>query len=142
MKRIVFSKHTARRLKEKRQDGVTIGDVYAACHTAREILYKGVPNPLKLKGFTSEEGVKFDIVVVDHIDEDMSNNVELKVVTVIGTKYSRRRKRSQVDVFRLDHLPYKKRIKFMKKYQRMERKKYDGEITKPERPTTIPKKVR
>lgn len=123
MKRIVLSNHAARGLNNRRQDGVTIGDVYTACHTAREILFKGVPRPLKLKGFTSEAGVKFDIVVVDQ-----ANSNELKVVTVIGTKHSKRYHRNQVDTFKLDHLTYKQRIKYMRKYQKMEKRRFINEL--------------
>lgn len=114
-KKIVLSNHAKRRLKERRQDGVTEYDVYAACHKASEILVRGVPLSIKLEGFTSKEGVKFGIAVVDF-------EGNLLVTTVIGHKYERRRRHCYQDPYRMNHLPYKKQIKIMKKKKKEELK--------------------
>jgi hypothetical protein len=80
-KRIVFSNHALKGLKEKRQAGINEWDVYSACRIASEILTKSVPEPIKLRNFRSKKGVLFDIVIVD-------DNGELKIVTVIGRRKS------------------------------------------------------
>lgn len=115
-KRIVFSKHTIRRLKERRQDGVTGHDINAACHKASEILVRGVPSPLKLNGFTSKAGVRFDIVVVDY-------RGSLLITTVIGHKYDKKRRgKCPQDAYRISHLPYKKQMKILRRKRKEERK--------------------
>lgn len=88
-KKIVFSKHALKGLKEKRQAGINEWDVYSACQVASEILTKGVPEPIKLRNFRSKKGVPFDIVIVD-------SNGELLVVTVIGRRKSIRRQLKQM----------------------------------------------
>lgn len=116
-KSIILSNHAQRRLTERRQDGVTEWDVYAACHKASEILVKGVPSPLKLGGFKSKEQVCFDITVVDSDDK-------LLIITVIGHKYNKRKRDCMEDTYRLHNLPYKKRMKEMKKRRKEEMKWY------------------
>ena len=115
-KRIVLSHHAQRRLTERRQDGVTEFDVYAACHKASEILVKGVPLNLKLGGFQSKEGVRFDIIVVDE-----SPGI-LLIVSVIGHMYARKRKHHRQDAYRMHHLPYKEQVKLLRKLRKQERK--------------------
>jgi hypothetical protein len=110
-KRIVIHAHAQKRLTERRQDGVDEWDVYAACHKASEILLRGVPQNMKLKGFRSKEGVCFDIVVVDY-------EQDLLVVTVIGHKYDRSRRDCIYDAFRLHDLPYKQRVKKIRKMRK------------------------
>lgn len=83
LKKIVFSHHAYKRLREMRQDSVTEFDVRAACHKASEILTAGIPEPLKLHGFQSKKGIHFDIVVVD-VPEG------LLIVTVIGHRFTKK----------------------------------------------------
>lgn len=82
-KKIILAGHARRRLREKRQEGVTEWDVYAACQKASLATANKIPNPLKLKGFRSKEGVRFDIVIVD-------SEHGLTIMTVIGYKYYRK----------------------------------------------------
>lgn len=82
-KKVILASHARKRLSEKRQEGVTEWDVYAACQRASLVTSNRIPNPLKLKGFRSKAGVRFDIVVVE-------NDGQLWVITVIGFKYYRK----------------------------------------------------
>ena len=114
MKRIEFSNHANKRLRERRQDGVMHEDVYAACHLAKEILFKGVPDNLRLSGFTSKAGVTFDIVVVD-------KDNYLLIVTVIGRK-KKVRKYGRFREYGIDDkLPYKKKMQLYRKLKKKER---------------------
>lgn len=92
-KKITLASHARKRLREKRQEGVTEWDVYAACQRASLMTSNRIPNPLKLTGFRSKAGVRFDIVVVDH-DET------IRVVTVIGYKYYRKIRHKATTKFR------------------------------------------
>ena len=92
-KKITLASHARKRLGEKRQEGVTEWDVYAACQRASLVTGNRIPNPLKLKGFRSKEGIRFDIVVVDH-DES------IRVLTVIGFKYYRKIRHKSSNKFR------------------------------------------
>lgn len=114
---IVLSHHTRRRLTQRRQEGVTEYDIYAACHKAFQILTRGVPQELKLGGFLSKANVRFSIVVVD-CEEG------LKIVTVIGHKYDKRRGYAPQDAYCMHDLPYKQQIKRLRKL-RKESKKWD-----------------
>lgn len=115
-KKIILSYHATENLTRRRQEGVTEGDVFRACAVAHEILTAGVPNPLKLGGFISKEGVKFDMVVVDCPEG-------LKIVTIIGHKHNKRRRDCPQDAYRLiQHLPYKKMIKELKRRRKEEEK--------------------
>ena len=81
-KKILLSHHVTKRLREKRQAGISEWDVYAACHKASEILTSGIPEPLKLHSFQAKSGIHFDMVVVDAPGG-------LLIVTVIGHKFTR-----------------------------------------------------
>lgn len=119
MKRIIFSRHANQRLTEVRQEGVTHEDVYAACYKAKEVLYAGVPEELKLKGFLAESGRKFDMVIVDKPLENA-----LLIVTVIG-KLDSRKGSAWLDGAKLHDLPYKKRIKYIRNQRKKERKFFE-----------------
>lgn len=113
-KKIILSRHCQKRLKDGRQNGITEHDIFNACHKASEILVKGVPDPFRLSGFRSKEGVVFAIVVVD-IPEGLC------IVTVIGMSKRRKSYRPQ-DTYRLGHLAHKKMIKTLKKRRKEEGK--------------------
>jgi hypothetical protein len=78
-KRIVFSNHARKALKHKRQAGINEWDIYSACQIASEILTKRIPEPMKLRNFTSKQGRSFDFVIVDR-------DGTLLIVTIIGLK--------------------------------------------------------
>lgn len=119
-KRILFSNHANKRMKEPRQDGVRIEDVHAACHLAKEILIKNVPKEFELKGFISEEGYRFDIVVVDSVI--YTGEKVLLIVTVIGQRYRERKCRyTNYRGYALPDLPYKKRKRVLRKLKKKER---------------------
>lgn len=92
-KEVILASHARKRLKEKRQEGVTEWDVYAACQRASLVTSNKIPNPLKLKGFRSKQGIRFDIVVVE-------NDGQLWVITVIGYKYYRKIRHKSNSKFR------------------------------------------
>lgn len=92
-KKIILASHARKRLREKRQEGVSEWDVYAACQKASLATGNHIPNPLKLSGFRSREGVRFDIVVVD-------SELGLSVITVIGYKYYRKIRHKSTSKFR------------------------------------------
>lgn len=120
MKRILFSEHANIRMTQRRQDGIEVEDVYAACNLAKEILFKGVPQKIRLKGFTSKAGYKFDIAVVD---EHLPNGDRvLVIVTVIGLRFDKRPGMKFFGYALDPNIPYKKRRKIIRRLRKKERK--------------------
>lgn len=126
MKRIIFSDHANLRMIQRRQDGIDYEDVYAACNLAKEILFKGVPENIKLKGFTAKSGIKFNIVVSDEVTR--SGEIVLIIVTVIGLKYEKRPGLNTCGYRLSNDIPYKKRKKMIRKLKRKERKYIEQQI--------------
>lgn len=120
----MFSRHALTRLKEPRQLGVTGKDVISACHLAKEILVKNVPSNFELKGFISEEGYTFDMVVVDYVTQ--KGETCLLIITVIGQRF-RRKHKTNYEGFILPNMPYKQRKRAIKKLRRKRGVQYASE---------------
>lgn len=126
MKRILFTFHALRRMSGRRQDGIEIEDVYAACNLSKEILFKGVPFKIKLKGYAAKSGKKFSIVVVDEKLE--SGEVVLRIVTVIALTKDRTEMYNENQSI----ASYKNRRRMTRRAKKKERKYI-------EKPESIPK---
>lgn len=76
-RKVVFTSHAWQRMREHRQRGITIADVFRACEAIMPV--NSIPLPIRLEPFYSKDGTEFAIVVCD--DE---NSSDFKIMTVIG----------------------------------------------------------